>query len=158
MNYVFKITAFIAIGLLSFFLQSFNILKVGSVNPNLILAFFASLLIYYNKKDFVSLSLPVAAAILVWAVDSMPFWIKDISIVFAVMAVVTPFYFNFTGNHFLDTLILIFGLTFLFYIPFWAIGAQSLNLFVFWEALYNIIFGFVFSFIVANIDYSIEKI
>lgn len=154
MNYVLKISVFLALGVLSLFLQSFNFFKIGSINPNLILVFFASILILYSQKTFFHTAGPVFLGILVWSYFFIPFWLEGILILGILISIGFFVKFNFTGNNLIDIILLVMLLTPAFYLLSWIIGLQNIDWYIGLEILYNALITTPFYFIVKWLKYN----
>lgn len=153
MNYVLKISVFLALGVLSLFLQSFNFFKIGSINPNLILIFFSSLVVFYNRKNFLPVGISALFVLSLWSYFFTPFWFYGVILIGTLALLASFIKLDFTGNNLIDLLIVVPVLTLLFYSIAWIFGFQNFGWFVASEALYNLLIVVPFYFTMKWLKY-----
>lgn len=153
MNYLLKISVFLAIGALSLFLQSFNFFKLGSINPNLILIFFSSLVVFYSRKNLLPVIISVLFILSLWSYFFIPFWFEQVILVGLLALSISFLKVDFTGNKLVDLLVVVLILTLLFYLILWAAGLQGFSWLVALEILYNFLIVVPFYFTIKWLKY-----
>lgn len=132
------------------FLSGSRFLSVSGVNPNLILIFFAGLFFAPFSRN--KLKLSYLSALLAFSLLSgfflFDFWFIHWIILMSVIAAVYLSRNALTGRPFADLSIALALGTIIFYavLSLFVGGAFQFN-FVFWEIVYNLIFGAIFWFV-----------
>lgn len=153
MNYALKISVFLTLGVLSLLLQSFNFFKIGSINPNLILIFFSSLAIFYDRKSFLLIGASILFILSIWSYFFIPFWFESVILIGVLTLIASFIKLNFTGNKLIDLLIVVSILTLVFYSIGWVIRIQGFGWFIALEILYNLLIVVPFYFIIKWLKY-----